>query len=122
MIAHGVQMGEHVILAAQVGIAGSSKLGRGVVLAGQVGVAGHIEIGDRARATAQTGIPNSVDARRARVGLSRHRQSEWLKAVAVFRTLPELKRRLADLGGPAGGARKEDRAIIAECPIAARRA
>jgi UDP-3-O-[3-hydroxymyristoyl] glucosamine N-acyltransferase len=99
MIAHGVQIGEGTILAAQVGIAGSSKLGRGVVLAGQVGVAGHLEIGDRARATAQTGIPNSVEPGALVSGYPAIDNREWLKAVAVFRTLPELKRRLNDLVG-----------------------
>jgi UDP-3-O-[3-hydroxymyristoyl] glucosamine N-acyltransferase len=99
MIAHGVQIGEGTILAAQVGIAGSSKLGRGVVLAGQVGVAGHIEIGDRARATAQTGIPSSVEAFALVSGYPAIDNRDWLKAVAIFRTLPELKRRLSDLMG-----------------------
>jgi UDP-3-O-[3-hydroxymyristoyl] glucosamine N-acyltransferase len=99
MIAHGVQIGEGTILAAQVGIAGSSKLGRGVVLAGQVGVAGHLEIGDGARATAQTGIPNSVSAGALVSGYPAIDNREWLKAVAIFRTLPELKRRLNDLVG-----------------------
>jgi UDP-3-O-[3-hydroxymyristoyl] glucosamine N-acyltransferase len=99
MIAHGVQIGEGSILAAQVGIAGSSRLGRGVVLAGQVGVAGHLEIGDRARATAQTGIPNSVEAGALVSGYPAIDNRDWLKAVAIFRTLPELKRRLTDLMG-----------------------
>jgi UDP-3-O-[3-hydroxymyristoyl] glucosamine N-acyltransferase len=99
MIAHGVQIGEGTILAAQVGIAGSSKLGRGVILAGQVGVAGHIDIGDRARATAQTGIPNSVDAGALVSGYPAIDNRDWLKAVAIFRTLPDLKRRLGDLVG-----------------------
>jgi UDP-3-O-[3-hydroxymyristoyl] glucosamine N-acyltransferase len=99
MIAHGVQIGEGTILAAQVGIAGSSTLGRGVVLAGQVGVAGHIEIGDRARATAQTGIPSSVAAGALVSGYPAIDNREWLKAVAIFRTLPDLKRRLSDLVG-----------------------
>jgi UDP-3-O-[3-hydroxymyristoyl] glucosamine N-acyltransferase len=92
MIAHGVQIGEGTILAAQVGIAGSSKLGRGVILAGQVGVAGHLEIGDRARATAQTGIPNSVESGALVSGYPAIDNREWLRAVAIFRTLPEPKR------------------------------
>jgi UDP-3-O-[3-hydroxymyristoyl] glucosamine N-acyltransferase len=99
MLAHGVQVGAHTILAAQVGIAGSSTLGRGVVLAGQVGVAGHIEIGDGARATAQTGIPNSVEPGALVSGYPAIDNREWLRAVAIFRTLPERKRRLNDLVG-----------------------
>ena len=60
-IAHGVKVGEHSLLVAQVGIAGSATLGDHVTLAGQVGVAGHLTIGDHAIATAQTGIPSSVE-------------------------------------------------------------
>jgi len=39
-IAHNVQIGEHCILIAQSGIAGSSKLGSYVILAGQAASAG----------------------------------------------------------------------------------
>ena len=63
-VAHGVKVGRHVLLAAQVGIAGSSVIEDQVTLAGQVGVAGHITIGKGTVATAQTGIPNSVERRR----------------------------------------------------------
>jgi UDP-3-O-[3-hydroxymyristoyl] glucosamine N-acyltransferase len=105
-IAHGVQIGEHAILAGQVGIAGSARIGNGVVLAGQVGVAGHIEIGDGARATAQTGIPNSIAPGAFVSGYPAIDNREWLKAVAVFRTLPALRRRLADLVGRLEGIEK----------------
>jgi UDP-3-O-[3-hydroxymyristoyl] glucosamine N-acyltransferase len=96
-VAHGVHVGRHVLLAAQVGIAGSSTIGDHVVLAGQVGVAGHLTIGDRARATAQTGIPNSVDAGALVSGYPAIDNRDWLKSSAVFRRLPELKKQLHDL-------------------------
>jgi UDP-3-O-[3-hydroxymyristoyl] glucosamine N-acyltransferase len=96
-IAHGVKVGEHALLVAQVGIAGSSKIGDHVVLAGQVGVAGHLTIGDRARATAQSGIPNSVEAGATVSGYPAIDNREWLKASAVFRNLPELRRLVKDL-------------------------
>ncbi len=96
-IAHGVQIGEYTLLAAQVGIAGSSKIGSHVVLAGQVGVAGHLDIGDKVKATAQTGIPNSVAAGAFISGYPAIDNRDWLKASAVFRSLPELRRRVADL-------------------------
>jgi UDP-3-O-[3-hydroxymyristoyl] glucosamine N-acyltransferase len=97
MIAHGVSVGEHTILAAQVGVAGSSRIGSHVVLAGQVGVAGHLEIGDKARATAQTGIPNDIPAGALVSGYPAIDNRDWLKASAVFRKLPELKRQVAEL-------------------------
>ena len=50
-IAHGVRVGRNVLLAAQVGVAGSSVIEDQVTLAGQVGVAGHITIGKGTIAT-----------------------------------------------------------------------
>jgi UDP-3-O-[3-hydroxymyristoyl] glucosamine N-acyltransferase len=96
-VAHGVTVGRDTLLCAQVGIAGSSTVGDGVVLAGQVGVAGHLEIGDRVVATAQTGIPNSVDAGSLVSGYPAIPNRDWLKASAVFRRLPELRKSIADL-------------------------
>jgi UDP-3-O-[3-hydroxymyristoyl] glucosamine N-acyltransferase len=43
-IGHGVEVGADNLIAAQGGIAGSTKIGRGCVMGGQVGVAGHVEI------------------------------------------------------------------------------
>ncbi len=96
-IAHGVTVGRNVLLAAQVGVAGSSVIEDQVTLAGQVGVAGHITIGKGTIATAQTGIPNSVDPGGFISGYPAIPNREWLKASAVFRKLPQLRRLVADL-------------------------
>jgi len=61
-LGHNVEVGEHSLLVAQVGVGGSSRLGRGVVLAGQVGVADHATVGDGVIAAAQSGIPSDVEA------------------------------------------------------------
>jgi UDP-3-O-[3-hydroxymyristoyl] glucosamine N-acyltransferase len=96
-IAHGVTIGRNVLLAAQVGIAGSTTIEDGVTLAGQVGVAGHLTIGKGAIATAQTGIPNSVDPGAFVSGYPAISNRDWLKSSAVFRRLPELRKRVSDL-------------------------
>jgi len=96
-IAHGVQIGKNVLLAAQVGIAGSTTIEDGVTLAGQVGVAGHLTVGKGVVASAQTGIPNSVDAGSFVSGYPAIDNRDWLKASAVFRRLPELKKAIAAL-------------------------
>lgn len=96
-VAHGVRVGRNVMLVAQVGIAGSTTIGDSVVLAGQVGVAGHLHIGDGARATAQSGIPNSVPAGALVSGYPAIDNRDWLKASAVFRKLPELRKAIHDL-------------------------
>jgi UDP-3-O-[3-hydroxymyristoyl] glucosamine N-acyltransferase len=96
-IAHGVKVGRDVLLAAQVGIAGSTTIEDRVTLAGQVGVAGHLTVGSGVVATAQTGIPNSIAAGSFVSGYPAIDNREWRKAAALFRRLPEMKKRVADL-------------------------
>jgi UDP-3-O-[3-hydroxymyristoyl] glucosamine N-acyltransferase len=96
-IGHGVVLGRNVLLAAQVGIAGSTKLGNGVVLGGQVGVGGHLTLGDGVKAIGQSGITNSVDSGAFVSGYPAIDNLEWRKASVVFRTLPEMRKRLKEL-------------------------
>jgi UDP-3-O-[3-hydroxymyristoyl] glucosamine N-acyltransferase len=96
-IAHGVTIGRDVLLAAQVGIAGSTTIEDGVTLAGQVGVSGHITIGRGTIATAQTGVPNSVEPGSFISGYPAVDNRQWLKASAVFRRLPELRKTIVRL-------------------------
>jgi UDP-3-O-[3-hydroxymyristoyl] glucosamine N-acyltransferase len=96
-LAHGVRIGANTLIAAQVGIAGSTVVGRNVVLAGQVGVGGHIDIGDGARAMGQTGVSTSVPPGASVAGYPATDYHEWLKSSAVFRHLPDLRRRVTEL-------------------------
>jgi UDP-3-O-[3-hydroxymyristoyl] glucosamine N-acyltransferase len=48
-------------------------------------------------ATAQTGVPNSVDPGEFISGYPAIGNRDWLKSSAVFRQLPTLKKRVADL-------------------------
>jgi UDP-3-O-[3-hydroxymyristoyl] glucosamine N-acyltransferase len=96
-IAHGVTVGARALLAAQVGIAGSTTLDDDVVLAGQVGVAGHLTIGKGVVATAQSGIPNSIEPGELVSGYPAIANRDWLKSSAIFRQLPALKSRVAEL-------------------------
>jgi UDP-3-O-[3-hydroxymyristoyl] glucosamine N-acyltransferase len=96
-IAHGVKIGRDVLLAAQVGIAGSTVVEDRVTLAGQVGVAGHITIGRGATATAQTGVSNSIDPGALVSGYPAIPNLEWRKATTLFKKLPDLKKAIGDL-------------------------
>lgn len=117
-VAHGVHVGRNVMLAAQVGIAGSTTIGDSSMLGGQVGVVGHLHIGKGTKATAQTGIPNSLPDGSFVSGYPAIDNRDWLKSSAVFRRLPELKRALSDLEkrlaeaearlGPAAPSRDEE--------------
>jgi UDP-3-O-[3-hydroxymyristoyl] glucosamine N-acyltransferase len=59
-IAHNVEIGEHNVIAAQTGIAGSTKTGKYVMLGGQVGVVGHIELEDEVMVASRGGISKSL--------------------------------------------------------------
>ena len=88
-----------MLLAAQVGIAGSTVVEDDVVLAGQVGVAGTSARsgkgvdGERPRPAS----PNSVEPGEFVSGYPAIPNREWLKSSAVFRQLPALKKRVAEL-------------------------
>lgn len=96
-IAHGVVVGRHALLAAQVGIAGSTILGDRVVFGGQVGVSGHLTIGEGVKAVGQTGIAGSVEPGAFVSGYPAIENGEWRRASAVFRRLPEMRRHLMAL-------------------------
>ena len=115
-IAHGVTVGRNVLLAAQVGVAGSTAIEDSVTLAGQVGVAGHLTIGKGVIATAQTGIPNSVEAGALVSGYPAIANRDWLKASAIFRRLPELRKQVAALEDRI--AELEARLAVSEAPKA----
>ncbi|MFN2476570.1 MAG: UDP-3-O-(3-hydroxymyristoyl)glucosamine N-acyltransferase [Chthoniobacterales bacterium] len=61
-IAHNVVVGQHCVIAAQTGIAGSSRVGDYVMMGGKVGVTGHVDIGDRNIIAASTGVSKDLPA------------------------------------------------------------
>jgi UDP-3-O-[3-hydroxymyristoyl] glucosamine N-acyltransferase len=96
-IAHGVTVGRNVLMAAQVGVAGSTDVGDDVVFGGQVGVPGHLTIGRGAIAVAKAGITNSVEPGVMVGGYPALEIHEWRKSSVLVRRLPELKRRIEEL-------------------------
>jgi UDP-3-O-[3-hydroxymyristoyl] glucosamine N-acyltransferase len=98
-VGHGAQVGENSVLAAQVGLAGSTRLGRGVWVGGQVGFAGHLEVGDGAVITAQSGTSHDVSAGAIVSGSPAFKNSSWLRSTAAFAKLPELTRKVRELEG-----------------------
>jgi len=86
-----------VLLAAQVGIAGSTDVHDDVVFGGQVGVGGHLTIGRGAVAVGQSGVTNSLEPRAMVAGYPAIDSRDWRKASVLFKRLPELKRRIEAL-------------------------
>ena len=96
-VGHNVEIGEHVILVAQVGISGSSRVGRGAILAGQVGVADHVTIGDGAMIGAQSGIHADVAAGDKVLGTPARSLTLAKRILLTEGHLPELVRRVREL-------------------------
>ena len=97
MIGHGVTVGRNVLMAAQVGIAGSTDVDDDAIFGGQVGVGGHLTIGRGAVAVGQSGVTNSLEPGVMVAGYPAIDNREWRKASVLFRRLPELKRRIEAL-------------------------
>ena len=93
-IAHNVQIGEHSIIVAQVGISGSTKLGKHVTLAGQVGLVDHIEIGDNVMVGAQSGITKDVPPNQIVLGSPHLPHRQFLRVAAVWARLRKMKTEL----------------------------
>jgi UDP-3-O-[3-hydroxymyristoyl] glucosamine N-acyltransferase len=56
-VAHNVEVGEDVVIAAQTGISGSCVIEKNVIIAGQVGIADHVRIEEGVILGAQCGVP-----------------------------------------------------------------
>ncbi|HET9961033.1 MAG TPA: UDP-3-O-(3-hydroxymyristoyl)glucosamine N-acyltransferase [Nitrospiraceae bacterium] len=96
-IAHNVVVGEHNILVAQVGIAGSTTLGRYVMVGGQAGLADHLQIGDHVMIAAKAGVTRSLEANQVVSGAPVMPHTTFLKAQAVIPQLPEMRQRVREL-------------------------
>ncbi|MHC5057563.1 MAG: UDP-3-O-(3-hydroxymyristoyl)glucosamine N-acyltransferase [Planctomycetota bacterium] len=59
-IAHNCFVGEGTAMAAQVGVAGSTKIGARCQFGGQAGITGHVELGDDVRVGAATPVIKSI--------------------------------------------------------------
>ena len=93
-VAHGCEIGDRSILAAQTGLAGSAKVGHDVLLGGQVGVTGHVTVGDRVQVAAQSGVAGDVAQGTIVGGSPAIDFALWRRAVVALRRLPEVLRRL----------------------------
>jgi UDP-3-O-[3-hydroxymyristoyl] glucosamine N-acyltransferase len=96
-IGHSCVVGEDALLCAQVGMAGSSRVGDRVILTGQVGIGGHINVGDDAILYPQSGVPNDVAPGEILVGTPAFEVSAFWRAIAVFKKLGDLPKRIRAL-------------------------
>ncbi len=97
MVAHGAVIGPHGLLAAQSGVAGSTRIGSHVTMAGQSGAAGHLSIGDRVVVAAKSAVFSDVPDGAFVAGIPAVDHRAWKRSQAQMKTLPELRTRLKAL-------------------------
>jgi len=97
-IAHNVEVGINTVIAAQVGVSGSTKIGNNVMIGGQAGIVGHIKIADGSKINAQSGVSKSIkNPNSAVTGSPAYEYTSALRSQAVSRNLPELEKRIKEL-------------------------
>lgn len=97
-IAHNVQIGENTVMAAQVGIAGSTKIGKNCQFGGQSAVAPHLQIADGVKVVPQAGIPNNIKEENSIVmGTPAFNIREFQRSFIVYKQLPDLYKRVKEL-------------------------
>lgn len=95
--AHNCHIGHDTVIAAQTGIAGSTKVGANCMIGGQVGFAGHIKVGDRVNIGAQSGIPGNVADGSTLLGYPAVNARDFMRQSAYIKRLGELFDRVRSL-------------------------
>lgn len=86
-VAHNVEIGEDVVIAAQTGISGSCVIEKTAVIAGQVGIADHVRIEEGVILGAQCGVPSNKIIRGKGIlfwGTPARPIKEYLRELAVL--------------------------------------
>lgn len=96
-IGHNVEVGSNTVIVSQAGIAGSTKVGENCMLGGQAGLAGHLRIGNNVKIGAQSGVTNNLADGETVLGSPALNASRQVKAMIVYKSLPEMSKKLAEL-------------------------
>ena len=96
-VAHNVEIGENTVIAAQTGIAGTTKIGKNGLIGGQVGFAGHLLIGDNVKIQAQSGIGKNLADGEVVQGSPAFNYGDFAKSFVHFKNLPKIVADLEEL-------------------------
>jgi UDP-3-O-[3-hydroxymyristoyl] glucosamine N-acyltransferase len=88
-IGHNCIVGEHSIMVAQSGLAGSTTLGRNVVMGGQSATAGHLSIAPFTTLAARSGVTKSITQKGVYSGFPLMEHKLWLKMQAKLAKILE---------------------------------
>lgn len=89
-IGHGVEIGKHCLIAAQVGIAGKTIIQDYVTIYGQVGISQALVIGEGATILAQAGVSKSLPGDKTFFGTPATEARTYFREIAAMRSLPDF--------------------------------
>ncbi|MDH5753399.1 MAG: UDP-3-O-(3-hydroxymyristoyl)glucosamine N-acyltransferase [Deltaproteobacteria bacterium] len=98
-IAHNVRIGEHSIILAQAGFAGSTQVGERFIISGQAGVVGHLSVPEKVTVGPKSLLIRPGKSGDVYYGIPGRPYRDWQRSVAQFNTLPKLVKRMNDLLG-----------------------
>jgi UDP-3-O-[3-hydroxymyristoyl] glucosamine N-acyltransferase len=90
-VGHGAKIGDHSMLCAFSGIAGSARLGNWVVTGGHSAVNNRVELCDGGQVGAMSALTKSVHEKGAYIGFPAVPQHEWRRQMARQRRLGDLE-------------------------------
>lgn len=96
-IAHNCSVGEHTVMAAQAGVAGSAKIGAHCMVGGQVGFVGHITIADGTQIGAQSGVSKATKPGDRIMGAPAVEMGEYARSLVHVKKLGSLYERVKEL-------------------------
>ena len=97
-IGHNCHIGAHTVMAACVGIAGSTKVGRNVMIGGAAMIQGHIEIADGVTVSASTMVMHSLRKKGVYTAIFPvDEHANWEKNAVTLRNLYALRERVRAL-------------------------
>ena len=96
-IGHNCEIGDNTVMAAQVGIAGSTIIGKYCAFGGQAAITGHITVGEGTKIGPKSGVMSSVKPNSVLLGAPALDFKLAMKTFSIIRNLPELRNDVIEL-------------------------
>jgi UDP-3-O-[3-hydroxymyristoyl] glucosamine N-acyltransferase len=96
-VGHNVEIGENTVIAAQSGVAGSTKIGKNCMIGGQVGIGGHLKIGNNVGIQGQSGVSKNLKDGEMVKGTPAFNIADYNKALVHFKNLSKIVAELEKL-------------------------
>jgi UDP-3-O-[3-hydroxymyristoyl] glucosamine N-acyltransferase len=96
-LGHNVVVGEHSLLAAQTGSAGSVEIGDYVVTGGQAGFSGHIKVGNHVTIAGKSGVTHDIPDGQTVAGFPAVPHLQWKRSMILLSQLSKIQKQVQSL-------------------------